>query len=552
MQYEIPLTPSSPLRIELGPGETLYITGANGSGKSALLLELLAQSGDSPTRWLSARRQVHLSALAGSSGIMNYVNLDYRRDDEDRQNIFENKLVPQFLTEGRWQEQEAEDRLTKPLYELVTRENARARTIADSIDRVNGKADNEFPTPPPSPLHSINRVLSQSGLKVSLSMGNDGKLLAINQEGISYDIAQASDGERGAVVAAATVITAPENSVILIDEPDRHLHRSVIAPFMAALADLRKDCSFIIATYETALPDSDRNARVLVVKSSTWSDGKPSAWDIDEIQPGESLPEEVRSAILGSRSRIIFVEGNEGSLDYRLYSALFPNAVIKGIGGYGDVEGAVRSLRQNVEHTRIEAVGIIDGDGRPEESWAANGHAGIHVLRVFCVECLYYCEDSLAAVARFRSPVLRRDPEELVSELKDSVLDRLASGDVPEQLAARRAWSQVRANLSAQLPTPEEIRKSNNSTLKLEVSSPFLEEAAHYRQLLDRKDLGELIARYPVHQSQALDPVQRVLRLINRADYADTVLHMVRSDPDLANQLRNRMGRWAEDIAASI
>lgn len=551
MHYEIPVTSNSPLEIELNPGETLYITGANGSGKSALLLELLAQSGDTATRWLSARRQVHLSAVSGSSGIMNYVNLDYRRDDEDRQNIFENKLVPQFLIEGRWQEQEAEDRLTKPLYELVTRENARARTIADSFDLIDGKGENEFSTPPPSPIQSINRVLGQSGIRVSLSMGIDGKLLAINQEGISYDIAQASDGERGAVVAAATVVTAPDNSVILFDEPDRHLHRSVIVPFMTALANLRKDCSFIVATYETALPDSNRNARVLVVKSSTWSDGKPLAWDIDAIEPGESLPEEVRAAILGARSKIIFVEGNEGSLDYRLYSILFPNAIIKGIGGYGNVESAVRSLRQNFEHTRIEAVGIIDGDGRPEESRAANGLTGIYVLQVFCVECLYYCEDALVAVARSKAPIIGRGPEELVSDLKDSVLERLAPGDIPEQMASRRAWSQIRVNISAQLPSPEEIRKSNDPTLKLEVSSPFQEESAHFRQLLDRKDLAELIARYPVHQSHALDPVHRVLRLVNRDDYADTVLHILRNDPTLANRLRNRMGRWAEDLAAS-
>ena len=551
MHYQIPLTSNNSLQFELGPGETLYITGANGSGKSALLLELLAQSGDSATRWMSARRQVHLSAISGSSGIINYVHLDYRRDNEDRQNIFENKLVPQFLAEGRWLEQEAEDRLTKPLYELVTRENERARTIANSIDRTDEVGQEQLPTPPASPIRLVNDALRNSGLRISLSMGTDGKLLALNQEGASYDIAQASDGERGAVVAAATVLTAPENSVVLIDEPDRHLHRSVIVPFMMALADLRKDCSFVVSTYETALPDSNRNARTLVVRSSTWSEGKPDTWDIDEIQPGESLPEEVRAAILGTRTKIIFVEGDQSSLDHRLYSILFPNAIIKGIGGYGDVESAVRSLRHNIEHTRIEAAGIVDGDGRPEESSATNGNTGIYVLNVFCIECLYYCEDALVAVAGFKSPIIGRSPEELISELKDSVLTRLASEDTPEQMAARRSWSQVRASLSGQLPTPEEIRTSNNPTLKLEVSSPFQAEVVHCRQLLDKKDFGELIGRYPVHQTNALDPVHRLLRLLNRDDYADTLLHIVRNDPSLANKLRIRMGSWAENMTTS-
>ena len=552
MHYEIPLTSDESLKIELSPGEALYITGTNGSGKSALLSELLAQSGDSATRWLSARRQVHLSSVADSSGIINFVHLDYRQDNEDRQNIFENKLMPEFLTDGRWQEQEAEDRLTKPLYELVTRENERARAIANSFDLSNQGRQVELSTSPPSPVSLVNDVLCQSGIKISLSIGADGKLLAIDQAGNSYDIAQASDGERGAVIVAATVITAPENSVILIDEPDRHLHRSVIVPFMTALADARSDCSFIISTYETALPESDRNACTLVVKTCTWSGGKPTAWDIDEIQPGISLPEEVRAAMLGTRTKIIFVEGDHGSLDYRLYSILFPKAVIKGIGGHGDVEDAVRALRQNNEHTRIEAAGIVDGDGRPEHVAKANGQTGIFILKAFCIECLYYCEEALVAVAEFKSAIIGRSTEELVSEVKDSILTRLASEDIPEQMAARRTWRQIKASILRQLPSPEEIRNSNNSSLKLEAASSFQTEAVHCRQLLESKDFEKVIERYPVHQTNALDSVHHTLRLVNRDDYADTLLHIVRSDPSLARQLRNRMGSWSETVANAI
>ena len=322
---------------------------------------------------------------------------------------------------------------------------------------------------------------------------------------------------------------------------------------MNALANSRNDCSFIVSTYETALPDSNRNARTLVVKSCTWSDDKPPSWDIDEIKPGKSLPEEVRAAVLGARETIIFVEGARDSLDSRLYSILFPRAVIRGIGGYGDVENAVISLGKNSEHTRIEAVGIVDGDGRPQKSATTNAHPGIYVLDMYCIECLYYCEEALAAVAKFKSPIIERSIEELVREVKDSVLARLASGDTPEWMAARRVWNQVRANILRQLPSPEDIRsKSSDPTLTLEVSSPLQAEVEHCRQLLCNKDFGELIARYPVHQTNALDPVHRVLRLVNRDDYADTLLHMVRHDFSLALQLRNRIGSWAETMATAI
>ena len=57
------------------------------------------------------------------------------------------------------------------------------------------------------------------------------------------------------MIIAAHVITADPGIVFLIDEPERHLHRSIIQPFLSALFNLRKDdCAFVIATHEIALP----------------------------------------------------------------------------------------------------------------------------------------------------------------------------------------------------------------------------------------------------------------------------------------------------------
>ena len=119
MQFTIPMSSGETLQLELNSGETLFIVGKNGSGKSALLSELLGQSVGSPSRWLSARRQVHLSEVSGSTGFMNYEETNYRQDiAESRRNIFENQLQRAFMTDVRWQELEPKDRLTKPLFDL--------------------------------------------------------------------------------------------------------------------------------------------------------------------------------------------------------------------------------------------------------------------------------------------------------------------------------------------------------------------------------------------------------------------------------------------------
>ena len=549
MHYEIPITSGDPLKLELGPGQTLYILGTNGAGKSSLILELLSQSTSSATRWMSARRQVHLSEVSGTRGFMNFVSSDYRQDTEERQNIFENQLSGDFLIGGRWQELEPEDRLTKPLFELVTRENQRARDIARSVDRGECESLKKQVSNVQSPLHLVNDVLRQSGFKISLSVGPDGKLSAASEQGASYDIAQASDGERNAVIAAATVMTAPEGAVILVDEPDRHLHRSMIVPFMSALADLRGDCSFIVSTYETALPDSQRNARVLVVKSCAWTDGKPTTWELDEIESGKPLPEEVRAMILGARTRTILVEGTHDSLDSRLYSILFSNAAIKGVGGYGEVESAVNALRGNSEYTHIEAFGIVDGDGRSENSAITIGQAGVYLLEAYCVECLYYCEEALTAVATHQAPIVSGDADDLTDRLKVEILDRLDSEDITRQMSARRSWRQVRANITKQMPSWRQIAETNEQSFTIQVESTYQSELEHYRQLLDNQDFNSLATRYPIYKTSALDPIHRVLRLADREAYIDTLLYLVRSDVTLARQLRSRMGAWAETLA---
>lgn len=552
MQFEIPITSGETLQLELNPGETLYIIGTNGSGKSALLSELLGQSIGSPSRWLSARRQVHLSEVSGTTGIMAFDETNYRQDIvEVRRNIFENNLNKVFMTDVRWQELEPVDRLTKPLFDLLTQENRRAYTIADRVDLGTCAEAQEKASDLQSPTSLINQTLRRAGLNISIKVEPNWKIVANNQEGSSYDLAYASDGERNAVVMAATVLTAPDGALILIDEPDRHLHPAVIVPLMTALTELRHDCLFAISTYDASLPDSNRDARALVVRACKWTDSNPTAWDLDEITPGQPLPEEVRSALLGSRTKTILVEGNETSLDLRLYSLLFPSTDIKPSGGHGDVENAVSALRGNSEYTRIEAYGIVDGDGRLAQGESSDG-SGIYVMEAFCVECLYYCEDAIRAVAIHLAPTAGSDVEAIVEEIKQAALSRLADENIATQMAARRSWRRVSVDIVRQAPSWQDIAASHEPKFTIDLDSPLQSELQQYRELLEAPDFDALARRYPIYKSSALDAVPRVLRLRDRDAYQNTLLHLVSTDPDLASRLRNRMGAWANRLASDL
>ena len=99
-----------------------------------------------------------------------------------------------------------------------------------------------------------------------------------------------SDGERNAMIIAGHVITAEPGTAFLIDEPERHLHRSITQPFLSALFDLRsEDCTFIISTHEIGLPVANPDAQILMLRSCQWSGDKCVAWDAETLETKSSV-----------------------------------------------------------------------------------------------------------------------------------------------------------------------------------------------------------------------------------------------------------------------
>ena len=258
----------------------------------------------------------------------------------------------------------------------------------------------------------LNDLLDLGTLKISLKNSNDEEILAQRKDNdLSYSMAQMSDGERAAAIMAANVLVADPGTAFLIDEPERHLHRSIIEPFLSALFSQRQDCAFVISTHEIALPIANPTARVMMLRSCGWQGNRPVAWDAELLDSGEHLPEDLKRNILGSRQTILFVEGKANSLDLPLYGALFQELSVIPKGSYDEVIRAVKGLRGSYEHHHVEAIGLIDKDDRTEDEVSELGQDSVFALDVYSVESLYYCSDAIDAVARqagrFLGPQIR-------------------------------------------------------------------------------------------------------------------------------------------------
>ena len=439
---------------------------------------------------------------------------------------------------------------------MVERENFRARSIALHVDGGNTEEARKVATKTVSPFDRINELLERATLGVSIEKSEDGGIIARRRDSEqAFSIAQMSDGERNALIVAAAVLTVKPGTVLLIDEPERHLHRSIIEPFLSALLECRDDCAFVISTHEIALPVANPNAGVLMLRSCEWEENRPKAWDVELLKPNDGLPDELKLAILGARQRILFVEGTRESLD-SLYAALFPGLSVVPKGGCRDVMKAVKGLRGSYDQHHVEAFGLIDGDGRTDDEVEKLAGNNVFVLKAFSVEALYYCSDSIKAVAKAvaasQAKSLDCNADELILSANRKAFDSIqGNDDISQKMAARKCERRVRNEMLSNLPDWKRIQSDPNFEITVEVSSHYADELNRFNELVSGgKELDALIAGYPLHNSRVFDAIAKALKCLGKKEYQHMVLSMVRKDQsqDLARAIRKRIGPLADKL----
>ena len=458
----------------------------------------------------------------------------------------------QAQANSRWVDRDAQEQLSSVLFDLVAKDNDQARRIAAQARAKNYSEIERIVHGEPGVFDKINNLLALSGLTIAIENSKGEELLArhlVSKQ--TYSIAEMSDGERNVVILAANVLTVDSGILLLIDEPERHLHRSIIEPFLTALFAQRPDCPFLVATHDINLPLANPESSVLIVRSCQWSCTK-ATWDAKLIHGDTNLPEDIKRAILGSRNRILFVEGEQDSLDVSLYRALFPNASVTPVGGCDDVAKTVEGLRNTEDHHDVQAFGLIDGDNRNPEDHPKLAERGIYPLNSYSVESLYYCMAALNAVALRQAESLGRNADEMADIAKNAALEALCQDGIAERMAARRCERKVRQATQSQMPDWKSIQNQETFTMTLCIGEWYQEELSYFKKLLAANDLENIIVRYPVRESNVLDKISAALQLKNTKNYQDTLLALVHADSDLAESLRKYTGSLANELSRAL
>ena len=227
----------------------------------------------------------------------------------------------------------------------------------------------------------------------------------------SYPAFQMSDGERIILYLVGRVLLAPEKALIIIDEPEMYLHKTIVDKLWNKLELERQDCVFLDLTHDLQFAAS-RNGRKAWIRSFEY----PSKWTIDNIDENE-IPEELLLKLLGSRKKILFCEGKRNSLDSKIFELLFENYTITPVETCKDVMNFTRAFNK-IPNTIAKAYGIIDHDFRSEEQLAKLEGQNVFSYDVAEVENLFLLPDVIIGFAKYKN-------EECdIDEIKTSILNK--------------------------------------------------------------------------------------------------------------------------------
>lgn len=229
---------------------------------------------------------------------------------------------------------------------------------------------------------------------------HDNTIKAKTDNAQQYLAKQMSDGERVAIYLMGQCLVAPNNTTIIIDEPEIHLHKAIMHKLWDKIEEYCTDKTFVYITHDLDFAASRKEAKKIWVKSYDM-DNNHEKWDIQILEDHDVIPDSLMIEILGNRKDVLLVEGEKGSYDYQLYTHIYDNHyVVPCHNCYKVIEltKAFNDEKAKGLH-KISVQGIIDRDYLSETEIHAYKDKGIFTLEVAEVENLYLLSDIQRIVA---------------------------------------------------------------------------------------------------------------------------------------------------------
>jgi ABC-type lipoprotein export system ATPase subunit len=328
-----------------------------------------------------------------------------------------------------------------------------------------------------------------------LHISGDDILVSVTGEEDTYSGSEMSDGERAVFYMLGQTLVAAENSLIIFDEPELHVHRSIMSKLWDELESLRPDCAFVFITHDLEFASS-RVADKYVIQQYN---SRPY-WNIEKVPTDSGFDEELTTLILGSRKPILFVEGTGSSLDIAIYRSCFTEWTIVPKGSCEEVIHSVVTMRRNASLTRINCSGIVDADDYSQEDQDYLQNLGIATLPVSEIENLIILPNVSSVIAQSEGHA-GDELDEKLNDLAEAIFASLNSARAVEKVVTRYCKRRIDRLLKkidlSEADTIEALaERYSQQTATLDIENIAQEATLRINQAIENKDLPLLLANY--------------------------------------------------------
>ena len=355
---------------------TTVIIGANGVGKTSLINELRKNSIDEMYVLPAQKLLYFVSNIHDRNGIsreryiqdLKEVDLKYETIDlypTKIENDFSNTFTKLITL------------LVKDYTNIVTRRSRKEKNLPLTL------------------LDRVEQIWNQIFPEITFNPEPDNRVLEVVRNGSKYSINGLSDGERCILFYIGNVLLAPENSYIVIDEPETFLNAAVYNELWDLLILERSDCQFVFASHNMDFVQSRTNATYMWCKKFE----APYDLDYERLEDSQEFPLSLLTEVSGTRKPILFCEGTKTSIDYKIYSKLFSKfCFVKPVQGHKQVIQHTKAYNNLNKMHGNKAYGIIDYDWMDEEKIAKYKKKNIFVLPFNEIEMLLVDEAVVKSV----------------------------------------------------------------------------------------------------------------------------------------------------------
>ena len=523
--YYLPGADNSPEEYSTSTNSVIII-GANGSGKSKLGA-WIEKSDVQNTHRIGAQRSLEFGTYIKQMSYEQATNKLISGSDENADNH-----------DNRWKWDGEKRNYTSSL--LDDYESALSATWAKQIKqesdyvaqcRENDAVEQPHNAVPEMVIDKLTRIWSSVFPHRDIHF-SDGKVTASftrNETPVNYKGRDMSDGERVALYLMCQALGVPDNKTIIIDEPELHLHRSIMNRLWSAIENERQDCLFIYITHDTQFAANHRHSEKIWVKEF---DG--TNWTFEKVEKA-ILPEQLLLDIMGNRRKVLFVEGTNDSYDTQLYVNLFNEYYVVPCGGCSKVIEQTKAMRANPQLHDLECYGLIDRDYRCDAEIETLQQDGIHVLDVAEVENLFIVEELLQAVNQLQGFT----DQSRVEAVKSYIINTRFSGEINKQIRSATI-SEIKYRLST-------LNVSGQADEEIQGKLSQFFENFNYNSI--KQPLEEAFTTAKTAQDYKI-----VLRLFNRKTLMDSIgHHFGLTNQDYSNYvLRQLNGANATIIKAAL